>query len=55
MLKEKKVYILKNEELRAEIIWLYYNILVAEYKKRWKIIELVTRNDWWLKLTRNVE
>ena len=34
VLKEEKVYILKNEELRVEIIQLYYNILIAEYKER---------------------
>ena len=26
VLKEERIYILKNEELRVEIIWLYYNI-----------------------------
>ena len=34
VLKKKKAYILKNKELRVEIIQLYYNILVVEYKKR---------------------
>ena len=29
MLKKGKVYILKDEELRAEIIQLYHDILVA--------------------------
>ena len=28
MYKKEKIYILKNEELRAEIIWLYHNMLV---------------------------
>ena len=28
MLKERKVYVPKDEELRAEIIWLYHNTLV---------------------------
>ena len=31
VLKEKKVYMLKNEELRVEIIQLYHNVLVAEH------------------------
>ena len=31
VLKEEKVYIPKNEELGAEIIWLYHNGLVAGY------------------------
>ena len=31
MLKEGKMYVLKDEELRIEIIWLYHNVLVAEH------------------------
>ncbi len=31
VLKERKVYIPKNEELRAEIIWLHHDTLVAGY------------------------
>ena len=34
VLKEEKVYIPKNEELRAEIIWLHHNGLVAGYGER---------------------
>ena len=32
VLKEGKVYVLKNEELRVEIIQLHHDILVAGYK-----------------------
>jgi len=28
---------------------------VAEYRGRWKIMELVTRNYWWLEVTRDIE
>ena len=38
------MYMLKNKKLRVEIIWLYHDVLVVEYKGRWKMIELVTRN-----------
>ena len=31
VLKEGKMYVLKNEELRVEIIWLYHNMRVAEH------------------------
>ena len=31
MLKKRKVYMPKDEELRAEIIWLYHNIPVIEH------------------------
>jgi len=34
VLKEEKVYMLKNEELKIEIIQLYYDVLVTVYKKR---------------------
>ena len=31
VLKEGKIYVPKNENLRVEIIWLYYDVLVAGY------------------------
>jgi len=31
VLKKGKVYILNDEELRIEIIWLYHNVLMAEH------------------------
>jgi len=34
VLKERKVYVLKDEELRAEVIWLYYDVLVAGHRER---------------------
>ena len=55
MLKEEKVYMPKDEELRIEIIWLHYNMLVAEHRGRWKITELVTRDYWWLEVIKDVE
>ena len=33
MYKERKVYIPKDDKLRAEIIRLYHNILVGEHKE----------------------
>ena len=44
MLKKRKVYVLKNEKLRAEIIWLHHDVLAAEHSGRWKTVELVIRN-----------
>ena len=44
MLKDGKVYMLKDKELRAEVIWLHYNMPVGGYGGQWKIVELVTRN-----------
>jgi len=43
--RRKGLYILKNKALMMEIIWLHHDVLVAEHKGRWKIIELVTRSD----------
>jgi len=34
VLKEGKVYVPKNKELRVEIIWLYYNVPVAGHGER---------------------
>ena len=42
------------EKLRIEIIKLYYNVLVARYRERWKTMELMMRNYWWHKVTKNV-
>jgi len=47
MYKEGKVYIPKDDQLRAEIIRLHYNMPVGEYRDQWKTVELVTRNFWW--------
>jgi len=45
VLKEEKVYVLKNEELKVKILWLHHDILVAGYKGKWKTIELVARSN----------
>jgi len=44
VLKERKIYIPKDKELRVEIIWLHHNIPTAGHGGRWKMMELVTRN-----------
>ena len=54
VLKEGKVYVPKNEELRAEVIRLHHNILTAGYGGKWKTVVLVTRNYWWPGVTRDV-
>ena len=55
VLKEGKIYIPKNKELRIEVIRLYYDVPVVEYGGRQKIMELVTRNYWWPGITKDVE
>ena len=54
MLKEEKVYVPKNEELRAKVIQLYHDVLAVGHEGRWKTVELVMRNYWWPGVTRNV-
>ena len=34
VLKDGKVYVLKNEKLRVEIIWLHHNVLVVGYREK---------------------
>ena len=46
MYKERKVYVSKDDKLRAEIIQLYYNTLVEGHKGQQKTVELVTQNFW---------
>ena len=54
VLKEGKVYVPKDEELRVEIIRLHHDVPAAGHGGRWKTVELVTRNYWWLGVTRDV-
>ena len=54
VLKKGKVYVLKDEELRAEVIWLHYDVPAAGHGGRWKTVELVMRNYWWPGVTRDV-
>ena len=32
VLKEEKIYVLKNDKLRLEIIWLHYNMPIVGYR-----------------------
>jgi len=54
VLKEGKVYVPKDEELRAEVIWLHHNVPAVGHGGRWKTVELVTRNYWWPGITRDI-
>ena len=46
VLKEEKVYVSKDKELRTEVIWLHHDTPAARHGGRWKTVELVTRNYW---------
>jgi len=54
VIKEGKIYIPKDVELRAEIIWLHHDVLVAGHGGQWKTIKLVTRNYWWPGVIRDI-
>ena len=55
VLKERKLYIPKDKELRVEIIQLHHDILVAEYEEKWKMTELVARsNEKYRKIYRKI-
>jgi len=55
MLKEGKVYVPKDEKLRAKVIRLHHDTLVGGHGGQWKTAELVTRNFWWPGVTRKVK
>ena len=55
VLKEGKMYMLKNDKLRLEIIQLHHNTLIAGYGGQWKTVELVTRNYWQLGVMKEVK
>ena len=46
--------VLKKENLRMEIIWLYYDVPVAGHEERWKMTELMMKNYWWPEVTKYV-
>jgi len=55
MLKDGKVYVSKNKELRAEVIRLHHDTPVEEHGGQWKTVELVTRNFWWPRVMTEVK
>ena len=42
-------------ELKGEVVYLYYDILVGGHRGRWKTMESVTRNYWWPGVTKEIE
>ena len=54
MLKKGKIYVPKDEEVRAEVVWLHHDVPAAGHGEKWKMVELVTRNYWWSGMTRDV-
>ena len=46
MLKEGKVYVLKDNKLRVKIIWLHYDVPAIEYCYDSVILELVKEQNF---------
>ena len=46
MYKEGKVYVPRDNKLRAEIIRLHHDMLIKGHKGQQKTVKLVTRNFW---------
>jgi len=55
MLRDRKVYVPKDEKLRVEVIRLHYDTLVGGHGRQWKTTKLVTRNFWWLGVMKEVK
>ena len=55
MLKKEKVYVPKDKALRVEIIRLHHDTPMGGHEGQWKTAEMVTRNFWWLGVTREVK
>jgi len=55
MYKKGKVYMPKDEKLRAEIVRLHHDTSIGGHGGQWKIVELVTRNFWWPGVTKEVK
>jgi len=55
MLRDRKVYVPKDEKLRAEVIRLHHDTPVGGHGGQWKTTELVTRNFWWLGVMKEVK
>jgi len=53
-MKEGQIY-MPEGELRREVIWLHHSTPVGGHRERWKTIELVTRNYWWLGVIKEVK
>ena len=54
VLKERKIYVPKDKELKTKITQLHHDVSVAECNGRWKITDLVMRNYWWLGVNKEV-
>jgi len=55
MYKEKKIYIPKDDKLRAEIVRLHHNMPVGGHGGQWQTVKLVTIKFWWPEMTKEMK
>ena len=55
ILRDRKVYVPKDEKLRAEVIWLHHDMPVGGHGGQQKTTELVARNFWWPEVIKKVK
>ena len=53
--KEGKVYVPKDDTLRAKIIRLHYDMPVGRHRGQQKTVEIVTQNFWWPEVMKEVK
>jgi len=49
-----KIYILRNADLRRRVVSLCHDTKVARHPRRWKTLELVSRDYWWPQMSRYI-
>jgi len=49
-----KIYVPQNLDLRRQIVSLCHDTKVAGHPRRWKTLELVSRNYWWPQMSRYI-
>ena len=50
-----RVYVPKNDKLRLEIVRLHHDTPIGGHRGQWKTNKLVTRNYWWLGITKFIK
>ena len=49
-----KIYVFQNSDLQRQIVSLCHDTKVARHPRRWKTLELVSRNYWWPQMSRYI-
>jgi len=49
-----KIYVSQNVDLQRRVVSLCHDTKVVGYSRRWKMLELVSRNYWWPQMSRYI-